>query len=138
MWSCVHGFGTELEWNSLESEVYYSHNVAKLADHSYFLFRNMTGIVAYFSLVICLRYIILLITLSPSFWLFHSQKILIALFSPAFCFSQFWLVCSKYHYKKMIFLLYYLDYIFTWFKPGHGWIKLNKHVIIDPFPLTDT
>lgn len=67
-----------------------------------------------------------------SFWLFHIQETLTALFSPAPYFSHFWLVCTKHHDKKL-YSSHYLDYIFIRFKPGHGWLKL-KHINYPFFP----
>lgn len=98
---------TELERKSSEAEVHYNHNEAKLADHSHLLFRNLTWTVAYFfpcnmSQVLYSSHY----SIKPpfSFWLFHIQETLTALFSPAPYFSHFWLVCTKHHDNKIIFL----------------------------------
>lgn len=83
----------ELERNSFKAEACYNCNEVKLTDYSHFLFRNLTGTVAY--LCPCnmsqIPYSSHYSIKSPfSFWLFHIQETLTALFLSASIFVHFW------------------------------------------------
>lgn len=121
------------ELNSFEAQVHYNRNEVKLSDHSHLLFRKLTGSVAYFSLLYVsgTLFLSLLYQTSVQFRVVSYPEI-----SNRLVFTRLWLltflvVCSKYEDNKIIFLLYHLDYVFIWLKPGHRWIK-----IINPFSLT--